>query len=132
MDSYARFLKSSYRSKMMPTYFKPDISHGARIFINLLLVHREQETRKERVETIMCQFRGNIDEINCRKTPLKLSETGWTMVYDTEEKKMVRRLSQEILIEGAPGVGKTTLAWHLCREWEKGELFQQWSVVVML
>ena len=45
---------------------------------------------------------------------------------------MVRHLSQEILIEGAPGVGKATLAWHVCRKWEKGELPEQWSVVVML
>ena len=45
---------------------------------------------------------------------------------------MVSHLSQEILIEGAPGVGETTLAWHLCWKWGKGELFQQWAVVVML
>ena len=28
-----------------------------------------------------------------------------------------------ILIEGAPGAGKSTLAWHLCNRWEAGELF---------
>ena len=78
----------------------------------------------------MCQIQGNIDEIHHKKTPLELSDIGWIDVYDSEEQKLVRRLSQEILIEGAPGVGKTTLAWHLCRKWEKGELFQQWPVVV--
>ena len=37
-----------------------------------------------------------------------------------QRKKLVRRLSQEMLIEGAPGVGKTTLAWHLVSEVGEG------------
>ena len=87
---------------------------------------------KKREETIMYQMLGNIDEIHRRKTPLKMSDIGWITVYDSEEKKEARRPSREILIEGAPGVGKTTLAWHLCQKLEKGELLEQWSVVVML
>ena len=45
---------------------------------------------------------------------------------------MVKLASLQILIEGTPGVGKTTFAWHMCCKWEEEELFQQWSVVVML
>ena len=37
-----------------------------------------------------------------------------------------------ILVEGAPGVGKTTLAWELCRQWREGNLLQKWELVVFI
>ena len=37
-----------------------------------------------------------------------------------------------MLLQGGPGVGKSTLAWKLCREWESGELFQEYSLVVFV
>ena len=37
-----------------------------------------------------------------------------------------------ILIEGAPGSGKTTLSWHICQKWASGELFQQFSLAVLV
>ena len=37
-----------------------------------------------------------------------------------------------ILVEGAPGVGKSTFAWKLCHKWGKGKLFQQYKLVVLL
>ena len=35
-----------------------------------------------------------------------------------------------IVVEGAPGVGKSTLAWKLCHEW--GKLLQEYQLVVLL
>ena len=37
-----------------------------------------------------------------------------------------------VLIEGAPGIGKSTLAWELCRKWEEFSCMQQYSLVVLL
>ena len=39
---------------------------------------------------------------------------------------------QVVLVEGAPGVGKTTFAWEFCKKWGKGELKQEYSLVVLL
>ena len=36
------------------------------------------------------------------------------------------------LMEGAPGIGKSTLAWELCRKWEELSCMQQYSLVVLL
>ena len=37
-----------------------------------------------------------------------------------------------ILVEGAPGVGKSTFVWMLCRKWSKGKLLRQYRLVVLL
>ena len=37
---------------------------------------------------------------------------------------------KNILVEGCSGVGKTTFARQLCQKWAKGELLQEWSVVI--
>ena len=37
-----------------------------------------------------------------------------------------------VLMEGSPGIGKSTLAWELCRKWEEFSCMQQYSLVVLL
>ena len=37
-----------------------------------------------------------------------------------------------VLMEGAPGIGKSTLAWELCRKWEELSCMKQYSLVVLL
>ena len=36
-----------------------------------------------------------------------------------------------VLVEGPPGVGKSTLAWELCRRWDEIPSMQQYSLVVL-
>ena len=37
-----------------------------------------------------------------------------------------------ILLEGAPGIGKSALVWELCRKWEVFACMQQYSLVILL
>ena len=37
-----------------------------------------------------------------------------------------------ILIEGGPGSGKTTLSVYICQSWGRGELFQEFTIVVLV
>ena len=37
-----------------------------------------------------------------------------------------------ILVEGAPGVGKSTFAWEFCRRWERGDIAQQYQLVLLI
>ena len=68
-------------------------------------------------------LRGDMDDVVYKKTAMKLSELG--EMGDGSQ-------PQVVLIEGAPGVGKTTFAWHQCRQWAEGELLQAYSIVLLL
>ena len=37
-----------------------------------------------------------------------------------------------ILVEGGPGMGKSTLAWQVCHRWGRRELYDQYSTVLLL
>ena len=40
--------------------------------------------------------------------------------------------AHRVLIEGAPGIGKTTFLWQLCHQWADSELLQQWELVILV
>ena len=67
---------------------------------------------------------GNVDVIKGRKCPIDLSSIAANMP--------VGALEKVILVEGAPGVGKSTFAWEFCRRWERGEIAHQYDLVLLL
>ena len=68
-------------------------------------------------------LRGDMDDVIHKKTAMELSELG--VIGDSSR-------PQVVLIEGAPGVGKTTFAWDQCRQWAEGRLLQDYSIVLLL
>ncbi len=41
-------------------------------------------------------------------------------------------LPKTVIVQGVPGIGKSTFAWKLCRKWAKGKIYQQYDLVVLL
>ena len=68
-------------------------------------------------------LRGDMDDVIYKKTAMDVSELG--VMPDNCQPKVV-------LIEGAPGVGKTTFAWDQCQQWAEGKLLQDYSIVLLL
>ena len=125
VQQYKCFLKACY-DKVLPSYQKfPTIrnSKGAKQFINLALVHKTDCNHKVTIPSLLLQLHGNIDEIKKVKTPIAIHEVA--VLPDNT-------MPRFILVEGAPGVGKTTLAWELCRQWKEGKLLQKWELVVFI
>ena len=60
-----------------------------------------------------------------RAQPLK--EVQLTELFNVGSHQASRKV---VLIEGPAGCGKTTLSWHVCREWAAGRLFQQFSLLI--
>ena len=98
----------------------------SKIFINLVCIDRKTVVTKQEADEItkcmVCD--GSVDVILKKKRPIKFSD----ITRDLPE----TALEKVILVEGAPGVGKSTFAWEFCRRWERGEIAKQYALVLLL
>ena len=124
VNRYAEYLKSKYACK---TLLEDEKRHYASKkgtkYINLAVVRKESIDKSEMDKFTEATIHGNIDDIIRKKQSLELSEVG-----RLEDGSLARC----VLVQGAPGVGKTTMAWELCRQWGEGRLLQEYSLLVLL
>ena len=92
-------------------------------YINLALIEKDDITKPEAYQFMRATIHGNIDDIKKSKRATDIDQIA--QLPDGSQPKC-------ILVEGAPGVGKSTFAWKLCRKWGKGKLLQQYQLVVLL
>ena len=92
-------------------------------FFNLAIIKKERVHRgKIDDEFVLQSIRGQIDDILLAKSPIDLED----IFKNIEGERKV------ILIDGAPGSGKSTLAIHITQGWGKGELFQEFTIVILV
>ena len=121
MLQYASYLRSVYTSKKAPIYRWPQVK--CKKYINLALIEKDDITKPEAYRFMTDTIHGNIDDILKSKRATDISQIA--LLQDGSQPKC-------ILVEGAPGIGKSTFAWKLCRKWGKGKLLQQYQLVVLL
>ena len=126
ITSYADYLKAYYRTAPVA----PDIPECCKWpltpstqYINLAVVKKERVSRAVANKFTKATLHGNIDEILKVKEPIRMED-----VLKPEGEAEVKR----VLVEGAPGVGKSMFAWELCRRWDEIEAMRTYSVVVLL
>ena len=122
VQQYASYLKSVYTREEQPVYDKW-LPVKSKKYINLALIEKEDITKPEADQRMRDTIHGNIDDIHKSKRAMDIGQIA--QLPDRSQPKC-------ILVEGAPGVGKSTFAWKLCRMWEEGELLQQYQLVVLL
>ena len=122
VQQYASYLKSVYTREKQPVYDKW-LPVKSKKYINLALIEKEDITKPEADQRMRDTIHGNIDDIHKSKRAMDIGQIA--QLPDRSQPKC-------ILVEGAPGVGKSTFAWKLCRMWEEGELLQQYQLVVLL
>ena len=128
MSQFIDYVKTIYRSSEVERDTKvvkwpPTPS---KVFINLACIDRASVRRRDYDEITKAMVRdGNVDVILENKRPMLLNE----VARDVPAADSIRRV---ILVEGAPGVGKSTFAWEFCRRWERGEIAQQYQLVLLL
>ena len=75
------------------------------------------------------QYIGHTLQGNIKKVLEHRQEISIEQILEPIEGQPKLRL---VLMEGAPGIGKSTLAWELCRKWEEFSCMKQYSLVVLL
>ena len=123
---YIRYLKNLYRN-LTPTrtsdhQWPP--SSTRRVF-NLAMV-KEKEVRSGRIDDpfVRMTITGKIDDILHVKTPIELSE-----VFKEAKQRGKRKV---VLMEGAPGCGKSTLSTFISQQWGEGKQFQEFEVLILV
>ena len=122
-EDFIKYIKRVYKRSIVgnckDTKWPPNASE---VFINLAILDRKTVSSKEAdaYTTAMVKY-GNVDAILQKKTPMEISDVAMDVPEDSI-----------ILVEGAPGVGKSTFAWEFCRRWERGEIAQQYQLVLLL
>lgn len=91
--------------------------------MNLAIVKKERVSRAQANEFTLATLHGDIDQIMKVKEPILFEE-----VLGSDCGKKVRY----ILVEGAPGVGKSTFAWELCKKWDAIDALKNYSLVVII
>ena len=130
-ETFRKNVKALYRStdiEKRPEVLKLDTP--GKMFINLAFIDRKTEglwkssdgSKTEYDEITEAMVRdGNV--IKGKKCPIDLNSIAADMPAEALEKV--------ILVEGAPGVGKSTFAWEFCRRWERGEIAHQYDLVLL-
>lgn len=125
LQVYAHYLKEMYLNMTTPVYDKECslIHRKTKSFINIALVHKDSGTYSDRNEMLMDKLHGHVDTIQRKKTDLQVNDV---CVCENG------RVARSVLVEGAPGTGKTTFVFELCRRWARGEVLQKYNIVLVI
>ena len=119
---YKQFLKKCYRQPL------PDddklLTTASKHYIELAVISKKGITRKQADEFTRKSLHGLTEEILREKAPITLDH----ILKPREDGRPVRC----VLVEGAPGIGKSTLAWEVCHKWEELESVKQYELVVLV
>ena len=123
---YSGYLRELYNCEQRPVGIGPPTPAEKLLPFKLARIEKEEVSIDEFTRRYL---RGDMDDVGSlgteyyKKSPMKFEEVG----------KLSSHFWQKlVLIEGAPGVGKTTFSWEFCRKWGKGEILQDHSLLVLL
>ena len=124
LAQYKSYLQSCYKAralapadKYLPTLQAP--------YINLAMIKRDRLGSDARDEFTRRTLHGGVDQILASKTPINIEDL---LVPEEGSSNSVRF----ILVEGPPGIGKSTFAWEVCRRWDEIEILRNYHTVVLL
>ena len=124
LAQYKSYLQSCYKAralapadKYLPTLQAP--------YINLAMIKRDHHGSDARDEFTRRTLHGGVDQILASKTPINIEDL---LVPEESSSDPIRF----ILVEGPPGIGKSTFAWEVCRRWDEIESLRNYHTVVLL
>ncbi len=123
IGKYASYLSSLYESREFPVYQKWPPTPSKK-YVNLSVIKKDATSLSQAYRLTSAKYHGNIDQILKEKTPIAFHQ-----ILDPGDENHGIKC---VLIEGAPAVGKTTLAWELCRKWKTLTSMSSYHLVILV
>ena len=124
IQAYAQYLKDCYSGSTIDPEFKWPPPLPFQTFVNLALVKKERVDPNNVDEYTKSTLHGDVDQILSKKEPIAMEE----VLEPPEGQQNVKC----VLLDGAPGIGKSTFAWELCRKWDHIKVLKKYSLVLLL
>ena len=119
-EKYSAYLKDLY-SKMEGKNLSP---------FKLAQIEKEEINIKKADEFTKGTLRGDTDDIKYAKFPMTEDDIGHP--YFHHKRLKLTGPPRLVLIEGAPGVGKTTFSEQFCHKWSQGQRLKDHTLLVLL
>ena len=113
-EQYQQFMSSPSQIEWVPSPTEKEF--------RLAMIHGERAQQSIEDKFVRMTISGKVDDILHAKTPIKLKNIFTKVPHG----------NATIVIEGAPGSGKTALTIRICQRWGTGELFQQFTAVILV
>ena len=126
IKKYSGYLRDLYNCEQRPVGIGPPTPAEKLLPFKLARIEKEKVSIDEFTRQYL---RGDMDDVGSlgteyyKKSPMKFEEIGKLSRHDRQKL---------VLIEGAPGVGKTTFSWEFCRKWGRGEILEDHSLLLLL
>ena len=159
LAKYKKYLQSCYNArvlapadKYLPTLESP--------YINLAMIRRGRYNSAQSDEFTIRTLHGGVDQILKNKTSMNIEDlltpedqittenidmigmiSGFThseysdllkYYHKSQTAQCSKMPVRFILVEGPPGIGKSTFAWEVCRRWDEIESLRDYHTVVLL
>ena len=127
LSKYRQQLKHKYKSLSLSS---PDevLDCKSSEYVNLYLTKFEVKSKTQK-ENLVSGYLNNLLKNPMQETERAITDSKSLTVADILD---VKEGNKVVLIEGGPGMGKSTLAINICKCWADGELFQQYEAVILL
>ena len=98
------------------------------------MISNDNANRADLVKFRQQTIHGSIDDILEWKAPIRMKNIlKPNRIKENKDKEQIKEYPvTQLLIEGAPGIGKSTFAWEVCQKWGQHQLFNEYSLVVLL
>ena len=101
------------------------------------MISNEYTNRKELMKFREQTIHGSIDDILEWKAPIEMKyilKPNYIKAYDsrTHRNETKEYPVTQLLIEGAPGIGKSTFAWEVYQKWGQHQFFKEYPLLVLL
>ena len=123
LSQFGAQLKIQYRQFLIRKSPFECISSPPQTVFRLAMIHREKILyRGQKNKFFQMSISGRVDDIWHAKTPVKLEELF----------RNKGRGSEIVLIEGCPSSGRSSLTTHIIHKWAQGELFKEFTLVILV